>query len=254
MKKIFFNSLYLLLMSIVSIAQNQAFEASTDSLKIAKIFEDKWASWGRVSYALILGANVANVGGRDRDFIFAENSSRWLPGIQVGMEVNTRFSEKFSLKHALLLSQRGAGITLEDDLNDRYNTRMRTFYVDVFPASPTYHTKNIQLFGGPYMSALAAASLRRKDPQGRFFRDRGLFGTPDNFEEETKYLQKFDFGLQVGIGFEITPRMVLQAQYLHGFTDIFQFANSFTNQSPKTDNIRIFNRALMISIAMRMGQ
>jgi hypothetical protein len=121
-------------------------------------------------------------------------------------------------------------------------------YLDLFPFSPTFHIKGFQLYAGPYVSLLANAIILRKDENGNEYNDHSIFGTPNNFEDEQKYLQKFDFGVHAGIEYQFRFDLHLGAKYMHGFTDIFQYANSYTLEDTKTDAIKIFNQGFLFSI------
>ncbi|MFN3918629.1 MAG: PorT family protein, partial [Flavobacteriales bacterium] len=83
---------------------------------------------------------------------------------------------------------------------------------------------------------------------GNFYIDKSIFGDAGNDESEKKYLQKFDFGLNAGIEYQFPFGLLIGAKYTHGFTDLFQYANSYTLGDIKTDNIKIYNRSVMFSI------
>jgi hypothetical protein len=222
--------------------------ALSDSLDYGKDFHKNFAPKGKVTSGLKAGYTHGNLFGSDLNYIFSDSKTEWLSGIHFGVVVNTQAGKYIWLKHELLFSQRGAGVTLSDSMNGDYSSKLKTYYLDLYPLSPSFHLKGFQLYAGPYFSILAAANMQRKDGDGKIFTDKSIFGNGANDESENKYLQKFDFGIHAGIEYQFPFGLLMGAKYMHGFTDIFQYANSYTFEDAKTDNIRIYNRALMVSL------
>lgn len=77
-------------------------------------------------------------------------------------------------------------------------------------------------------------------------------GEGGNDESKQKYLQKFDFGFNVGIEYQFSFGLLVGLKYTHGLTDIFQYANSYTFDDPKTGNIKIFNRSFLFSLGYKL--
>lgn len=68
-------------------------------------------------------------------------------------------------------------------------------------------------------------------------------------KKKSRYLQKFDFGVNIGAQYQIKQNLAVELKYTHGFLDLFQYANSYTNEDSKNDKIKIFNRGFMASVA-----
>ncbi|MCS6927862.1 MAG: PorT family protein [Saprospiraceae bacterium] len=219
-----------------------------DSLDYEKEFRKNYALFDRVNFGCKIGYNRSNIFGRDVDYIFASRRTQWLSGWHLGMQVNTPLNRRFGLKYELLLSTRGASVSLTDSISGLYSSRFRTYYLDLFPISPTFYVKRFQLHAGPYVSLLKAATLQKKDERGNFFTDKSIFGDGSNREDEVKYLQKFDFGIHAGVEYQLPFGLFISVKYMHGLTDIFQYANSYTFEDEKTDKIKIFNRLFVLSI------
>lgn len=203
---------------------------------------------GKVTFGVKAGYTQSNLYGSEIDYIFADNKTTSLPSFQLGIVVNSQVGKYFWLKHELLLNQRGAGVSLTDSVNGDYTSKLKMLYVDLFPISPTFHFKGFQIYAGPYVSLLADASIKRKDESGNYFNDTSIFGDAGNNESKSKYLQKFDFGLNAGIEYQFPFGLLIGAKYTLGFTDIFQYSNSYTLGDSKVDDIKIYNRALMFSL------
>ncbi|MCS7073313.1 MAG: PorT family protein [Bacteroidia bacterium] len=222
-----------------------------DSLLYEQNFQQKYECDGRISFGFKASYNHSNLLGSERNYIFADNQTKWLSGFQAGIQVNTHCHQNFWLKHQLQLSMRGATVNLIDSVHGIYSSKLRTTYLDLLPISPTIHYHGFQVFAGPYLSLLADASIVRKQ-DGQDLIDKSIFGTSNNNESERKYLQKFDFGFLIGIEYQFPIGLSIGANYMRGFTDIFQFANSFTFGNSKTDKIRIHNHSIGISLGYQI--
>ena len=197
------------------------------------------------------GINSYNLYGKEIDFIFADAKATYKPSFHLGIFIDNRLGRKLGLKHELLFNQRKVGITLSDENTENYRSTMTRNYIDLMPVSLTFQQGNFQLFAGPYLSALLNANLKRKDQHGKWYKDSQIYGDGANDESENRYLQKFDFGLNLGLEYDFQNRLSLTVRYLHGFTDLFQYANSHTNESDKTNAIKIYNRGWMLSVGYR---
>jgi len=202
-------------------------------------------------WGITAGANYYNLYGKDIDFIFAGSATTYKPSFHLGVFVESRLQHKLGLKHELLFNQRKVGVTLSAENEENYQSTMTRNYIDLMPASLTFQQGNLQLFAGPYISALLDAHLKRKDEHGKWYKDKQIYGDGANDESESRYLQKLDFGLNLGMEYNIKDNLSLNVRYLHGFTDLFQYANSHSNESSKTNAIKIYNRGWMLSLGYR---
>lgn len=214
---------------------------------------DKQLPNGNVTWGLKAGWNYSNLCGKEIDYVFASDQTAYLSGFHAGIFVDTRMSGHFGLKHELLFSQKRIGIPLTDTIYGDYRSKLTMSYLDLMPASFTFYAGGFQLYAGPYVSALLNANVQRRDENGKIYKDNSIFGNPENDETETRYLQKFDFGANLGLAYRFGFGLSVGARYTHGFTDIFQYANSYANGDTRTDNIKIYNRGWMISVGSTLG-
>jgi hypothetical protein len=217
-------------------------------------FRNQLFKSGSVTFGLKAGYTQGNFYGNEIDYLFAEGTTKWIAGFHAGIMVNSEISKHFWLKHELIFSQRGAIVTLFDSLTGNYSSKLKTYYLDLYPLNPTFHYKRFQLYGGPYISLLTHANIQRKNENGVLFKDKSIFGDASQFEDNSKYLQKFDFGMNLGIEYQFPFGFFIGAKYNHGFTDIFQYANSYTLNDPKTTPIKIYNRAFWVSVGYSFGK
>lgn len=205
----------------------------------------------RLSFGIKAGVNYTGLYGKDLGYVFAKDQTRDKPGYFIGLSLDDKITKHFGLKHALIFNRTRTGVTLSDSSNGPYSSLLKMSYLELQPASITFSIKGLQLALGPYISALLAAAQTRKDEQGQTFNDRGIYGTPGDNESKDKYLQKFDFGIQAGLEYRFSFGLVVGAGYNLGLTDIFQYANSYTLNDTKNDNIRVYNRGCRLYIGYR---
>jgi len=207
-----------------------------------------------VVFGLKFGWNQTNLYGKEIADMFASDKTEYQSGFNAGMYVDTRMYRHFGLKHELMFSQRRIGISLADDNGEPYKSKLTMTYIDLMPASLTFQLGGLQLYAGPYVSAMLNANVRRKDENGSFFKDKSIFGDPGNDESEARYLQKFDFGANFGMEYRFGFGLSVGARYMHGFTDLFQNASAYENEDGKTGEVKISNRGWMVSIGYAFGR
>lgn len=202
----------------------------------------------RVSFGIKAGLSYSCLYGKEIGSVFAGNKTEYEPGYHLGLLVNTKTGKNFWLKHELLFNHRTTGVLLSDSINGDYGSMLTMSYLELQPANATFHIKGFQIYAGPYISALIDARIRDKDENGNYVNDHSIYGTPGNDESKRKYLQKFDFGINAGLEYQLPMGLSVGIKYAHGVTDIFQYANSYTHGDAKNGKIKIYNRAFMISV------
>lgn len=208
---------------------------------------DKEIPKDKTTWGVQAGLNYDNLFGKEIDYIFATDQASYKLGFHAGLFVDSRLGKNFGLKQELILSQRRTSVFLSDEAEQVYSTNFNRTYLDLMPLNFNYEKSGFQIYVGPYVSALLAAHVNRKDEDGKFFKDKSIYGDPENEESESRYLQKFDFGLNIGLAYKLYNKYSIGLRYMHGFTDLFQYANSYTNEDTKTDNIKIYNRGFRLT-------
>lgn len=239
MKKIL-NLIFILSFCIISKAQT--------TIDTTANFRNELFSRNKVSFGIKAGLSYSTLYGKEIGYVFAENKATYEPGYHFGVIVDNKIGKKFWLKHELIFNQKIVGIKLSDSINDKYSSKLKMSYLELQPFNAAFQSKGFQVYAGPYISVLLGAQIQRKDNNGNIFTDHSIFGTANNNESENKYLQKLDFGINIGLEYQLPIGLSMGAKYTHGFTDIFQYANSYSNGNTKTDNIKIYNRGWMISV------
>jgi len=203
----------------------------------------------RTSFGIIAGFTQASIYGSQIDSLSSNGKSSAIPGFHVGLTANSMLGKYFWLKHALILTQKGAGISLSDPANGTYNTTLRTTYLDLFPINPTFHYKGFQVYAGPYLGILLDANLRKKNANGSFENDRSIYGSGQNNQSNSKYLQKIDYGFNVGLEYEFKCGFNIGVRYTRGYAEILDWAQSVTVRPVSSPTkIDIYSQFINVSI------
>jgi|GEM_PF-1044335 len=204
----------------------------------------------RTSLGIIAGFTQAGLYGNQMDSLSSNGKSTALPGFHVGITANSMLSKYFWLKHAIILTQKGGGIALHDTFNGTYNTMLRTTYIDLFPINPTFHYKGFQIYAGPYIGVLLGANLRQKNQSGVFENNKSIYGSGYNNQSSSKYLQKFDYGFNVGLEYEFKCGFNIGIRYTRGYAELFDWAQSITLPSydKGPTKIHIYSQYLNVSV------
>jgi hypothetical protein len=203
----------------------------------------------RTSFGLIAGFTQASIYGNQIDSLSSNGKSSAIPGFHVGLTANSMLGKYFWLKHAIIFTQKGAGIFLHDSANGTYSTTLRTMYLDLFPVNPTFHYKGFQVYAGPYLGILLDANLRKKNANGSFENDRSIYGSGYNNQSGSRYLQKIDFGFNVGLEYEFKCGFNVGVRYTRGYAELIDWAQSITVR-PLTDptKINIYTQYINVSV------
>ncbi len=192
-----------------------------------------------IAFGISGGLNWSSLCGRDLDNLSNEGGSRALTGLTIGIILNNKMAMHFGLKHELFYSKRFTSVQMADNINPVFSSKLKRQYIDIFPASPTFYYKGIQLYAGPYVGILWDASIQRKDENGNLYTDKSFFG---NSENPSNYSQKMDAGIVTGINYELPNGLNLGARFIRGFVPLIENANT---QEPQ---LKIYNRSFFVTI------
>ncbi len=174
--------------------------------------------------------------GNDIDFLSVDGATTALNSYMVGVEYHSEISKFISLKHELNFNISGAEVLLNDAINGDYYSTLRMNSLQLQPLNVTFRVKGFQVYVGPYASALLNARINRKDEMGNTYKDKSIFGEPDEETEQNKYLQKIDFGATAGFLFELNKTISLGVRYNHGIVPIF-------DNTTEQKSIKVYNKS-----------
>jgi hypothetical protein len=192
-------------------------------------------------------------------------SSTSRAGFEAGLTSNVQFGH-FALQPSLLFSQKGSGSSgylVGLDTPVTYDEQLRLNYLTL-PLNLAFTLgkdgKGLQVFGGPYVSMLLGGHYVRQTHEGG-----GYLGGPAYEVEVTgkvkpasivsdsdnKYSQRFDTGLQAGVGYRLGG-FLLQANYSLGLRNL---ATQYRGYDGRLyDDPAYYNRSWQVSLSYLVGK
>lgn len=199
---------------------------------------------GATTIGLKVGIISPSLYGADVDSISNGGSATSRMGITAGIIINSRLTKYFWLKHEIMYSGRTMNVQLKDSIHPSYNSTYARQYIDIFPVSPSFHYKGLQVYAGPYLGLLLQASIDRKDAKGNLATDHSIYGYG---MQMGKQHQKFDAGLVAGIEYEFPFGLNIGAKYVKGFIPVIDYANGYTNNDPHTV-MHVYNSYMSVTL------
>lgn len=191
-----------------------------------------------LTFGIIGGANWTLLNGRDIDSLSIGGASEGLRGQSIGISLDNKISDHFGLKHELFYSRQLVTLQINDSINEIFKSKLKRQYIELFPASPTFYYKGIQLYAGPYIGILLNASIQRKDADGNLYTDTSFYGDGQALSE---YSQKMDAGFVAGLNYEFSNGFNLGARYMRGFVPLIENANT-------KEQWKIYNESFFVTI------
>ncbi len=196
-------------------------------------------------FAIKAGYLQTDLHGDDIDFLSIDEETTALNSFMIGVEYHSEISKFISFKHELNFNISGAEVLLNDAINGEYQSTLRISSLQLQPLNVTFRVKGFQVYVGPYASALLDARINRKDELGNTYKDKSIFGKPDEETEQNQYLQKIDFGATAGVLFELNKTISLGVRYNHGLVPIF-------DNTTEQKSIKIYNESWGVVLGYRL--
>ncbi|HVI45622.1 MAG TPA: outer membrane beta-barrel protein [Chitinophaga sp.] len=137
------------------------------------------------TFGVRAGVQLPQLNGRDKDSVGFSNNVGFIAGMTAVSPVSTHFS----LKHDVWLA-----------------VNKNQASVEIFPVSPAFYYKGLELFAGPYASLLLHGNN---------------YGAAN---EQNAYAAKNDLGITIGAGYTFGKRMNVEARYVRGFIPVVEDA------------------------------
>ncbi|MGG5505586.1 MULTISPECIES: outer membrane beta-barrel protein [unclassified Myroides] len=169
----------------------------------------------------------------------------------VGVSVDNSIGTYFGLKHELFYQNYGADFKRALD-DHTFNATLEMHSLRLNPISPTVKIGGLQVYAGPYINMLLYSSITSVDEDGRTYKDHGIFGSTEDDQEDSKYLQKMDYGITAGIEYQFKFGLILGAQYTRGFASIFDNSNTFgVEENQGANDFKIYNENVGVYVGYR---
>lgn len=186
-----------------------------------------------VKYGIKGGLNVSNFSG-DTDGV----DLKFRLGLNIGVFVEVKLSDKFSIQPEVLYSQQGAKLIIAGNFNDGYNItsfkvtdKENLAYINVPVMFKYYAIEKFSIEVGPQIGFLVSEKAKIK-AEGRTIE-----------ESDREYYKKVDFGLNFGAEYDFTENIFVGARYNLGLTNIGTTAPG--------DDGKNHNRVFSLSVGYR---
>lgn len=182
--------------------------------------------------------NWSGIAGRDTDSLSTSGKPSMKPGFSVGLMLNNQMSKQFSLRHELQYTFHTTQLKMEEGFNSRFMAQ----YIELFPVTPAWSIGQLQLYAGPYMGLLLAASIQQKDENGKIYTNHQFFGGQNS---EGRTMQKWEAGCTAGVEYTFTEGVALGIRYAKSLTPMME------NAAHK-DQWKIGRQSFRVSIACKL--
>jgi opacity protein-like surface antigen len=147
------------------------------------------------------GVNISNFVGDD------SGSSKSYIGFNVGFFAEFQLTERFYIQPELLYSAQGAkeNLTIE---GINFDATLKANYLTIPVMFKYYVSNDLSLEAGPYVGFLTSAKIKFESSFGS--------GT----EDAKEFFKSTDFGVGVGLNYNITQAIFLNARYAAGLAKI----------------------------------
>ncbi len=206
-------------------------------------------SVAQISFGPKLGLNISKVYGDEVDI--AKNKI----GFQAGGMLNAEVNDYFAIRPELLFNNVG---TLFKDtyFNMKLNTNYLSLPVNFVGQYPINDKFKLQAFAGPYAALGLGGKMKREitDPSNPFNEtaDIKMKKVPSEINDNSLYLNGWDFGINFGIGFQYTS-LVFTANYGLGLTSIEPHYKNSDEESHRGDDGKIYNKNITFGVAYLFG-
>lgn len=188
-----------------------------------------------LTFGISGGINRTSLTGATIDSLSANGFQKSAIGQTIGITLDNKTSKYFGLKHELFYSRQVMTIKIDDGIHPKFTSKFKRQYVAIFPVSPGFYYKGLQVYAGPYLGLLLNASVQHKDADGNSYTDTSIYG---NGRASEKYSQKMDAGFVAGLNYELPGGITIGARFIRGFVPVIENAN--TKQQWKIYNENFF--------------
>ncbi len=177
-------------------------------------------------------------------------------GFHIGVVMDYGFSESLSLTTGLTYITKGVSRDLEVELNNASNvdgsSSITWNYLEI-PFHITYKVNDLQMFAGPYIGLGLGGKLVDDftitsnggdtfvvDEESTFIAAYGEI-SPGDLEDDEEVFNGMDFGLNIGVGYEVGP-VLISLGYSLGLNDL---EPKFEGRDKDDD--KVLNRVVSLS-------
>jgi hypothetical protein len=165
--------------------------------------QDKRSSSNEIEFGLKGGLNFSNFSG--------DGSPTMKVGINLGFFGEYKVNEKFAIQPELLYSTQGTNLKYYyEESTETYDFELA--YINIPIMAKYYVSEKFSLYAGPQFGFLLSANV------DYYYED--IDGSFEGSEDNKKYFNSIDYGLNLGVGYCINNKLALDLRYNIGLNDV----------------------------------
>lgn len=181
--------------------------------------------------------------GKDLNKLAVNGDVNGFSGFFIGGGIKNWLGKNLSFRHELFFRHYGAKFHREmQGFAPEMTLKMDAFRL--YPISLAYEYRGFSVYAGPYVNMMLSALLEWRDENGVKHKDRSIYGSSSDEQEERSYIQKADLGMVAGLEYKFDFNLLIGARYSHGFSYLFDNSHAFHLDEPTRKNLKIYNQDL----------
>lgn len=159
-------------------------------------------------------------------------------GFNLGLSFAQSINENMGIETSVIYDTKGYVTKMDDALNT--TLRFKTHYLDIYPVSLQYYvpySDKSRFYGelGPYLGVGLFGKQSQRDDNGY---------NEEDIDWGALELERFDFGLNLGVGYELNKALQCELSYDLGLKNITDNTNEYT---------KIRNNTIKLSIKVSLS-
>lgn len=174
-------------------------------------------------FGLKAGLNVANATGNGVNLFTGNKSSSSRLGLILGALIEYEISDKFSIQPELHYSRQGFKTGVNEGV-------VKLDYINIPVLAKYYISEGFSLEVGPQVGFLLSSKYNRQEQQLAARRDAVTKAQINlNNEDLKEYFSSTDFGLNIGLSYQMNNGIGVNTRYNLGLKDIFDYSKTVTS-------------------------
>ncbi|MGN6645250.1 MAG: porin family protein [Cytophaga sp.] len=208
------------------------------------------STFAQVTVGPKLGLNISKISA-DANSGLPEDAKSKI-GFQVGGMLNAQLNDYFAIRPELLFNNVGSKFE-QSGATMTVNTNYLSLPVNFVGQYPVSDNFKLQAFAGPYAALGLGGKYKIESDFGNSDGSVKMAKVPSNGgASNTWYMNSLDFGLNFGIGAQISS-FVVTANYGLGLTNLTPHYKDSAAEDTRKDDGKLYNRNITIGVAYLFG-
>ena len=206
------------------------------------------STFAQISVGPKLGLNISTIAADDETGLPDTKSK---VGFQLGGVLNAQLNDYFAIRPELLFNNVGAKFD-EKGLTGSLNTNYLSLPVNFVGQYPVSENFKLQAFAGPYAALGLGGKYKFESASGEQSGSVKMGKVPSNDVSDNFYMNSLDFGLNFGIGAQVSS-FLITANYGLGLTNLQPHYKDSADEDTRDEDGKMYNRNITIGVAYLFG-